>query len=451
MFKIPSEIYDRVIQLHIHGYSMEQIARIIGGISKTTVHNIIHDWNQKISAGSIEDIRFFMRTLRESGITIEKCIEGFRIQQMLKEFGIPEEPYEWIEGDAHINIRREGSNDTSKYSYPKRDEAKSVPKEESLLDIITIGQREYSRTDEKKNNKPFNDSRLDINPVSFFVQILYKECKTHKLAPSTTVKWIRDMLDLFSVPSSTVHSTSDEQPFVDLPEYVYSDKGEGKGQGEDEGDNSHVNDMIQYAERITFTSVPKDPSVNLIDLPLISKVPFFIEQKKDEINRLVQKEKNLKDKIQEANEQKIKIKSEVDTLVKKHTEIFRYFRWYKNLGQELSVKYNVKLENEIEPFYRAINDFKRYDYDPWLIISEYKYIDSLNQVKESILEEINLRTPLKDQLLRQVTDLNNQLGWCSQTIGIYNELCGYGFGLKELKILRQTLVQVAVANNMTPE
>ena len=89
MFKIPSEIYDRVIQLHIHGYSMEQIARIIGGISKTTVHNIIHDWNQKISAGSIEDIRFFMRTLRESGITIEKCIEGFRIQQMLKEFGIP--------------------------------------------------------------------------------------------------------------------------------------------------------------------------------------------------------------------------------------------------------------------------------------------------------------------------------------------------------------------------
>ena len=183
MFKIPSEIYDRVIQLHIHGYSMEQIARIIGGISKTTVHNIIHDWNQKISAGSIEDIIFFMRTLRESGITIEKCIEGFRIQQMLKEFGIPEEPYEWIEGDAHINIRREGSNDTSKYSYPKRDEAKSVPKEESLLDIITIGQREYSRTDERKNNKPFNDSRLDINPVSFFVQILYKECKTHKLAP----------------------------------------------------------------------------------------------------------------------------------------------------------------------------------------------------------------------------------------------------------------------------
>jgi hypothetical protein len=96
MFKVPPKICDQVIQLHLKGYSMSKIARIIGGISKTTVNNIIHDWKKRTSAGNIEDIRFFMRTLRESGITIENCIEGFRIQQMLKEFGISEEPCDWI-------------------------------------------------------------------------------------------------------------------------------------------------------------------------------------------------------------------------------------------------------------------------------------------------------------------------------------------------------------------
>lgn len=84
MFRISAENYDEVIRLHVLGYSMGKIAKIIGGISKTTVHNIIRDWVRRTSAGNIEDVRFFMRTLRESGITIEKCIEGLRIQQMLK-------------------------------------------------------------------------------------------------------------------------------------------------------------------------------------------------------------------------------------------------------------------------------------------------------------------------------------------------------------------------------
>jgi hypothetical protein len=105
------------------------------------------------------------------------------------------------------------------------------------------------------------------------------------------------------------------------------------------------------------------------------------------------------------------------------------------LGWELSAKYDIKLENEIEAFCKTINDFKDYDYDPYRIISEYKNIDSLNQVRESLLTEINLKTPVRDHLVRQVSDLQDQLSFCNQTISTYNRLCIYGFGLKELKIL----------------
>lgn len=102
-------------------------------------------------------------------------------------------------------------------------------------------------------------------------------------------------------------------------------------------------------------------------------------------------------------------------------------------------------------FSKSIKDFKDYEYDPFQIIKEYKNIESLNQVRESIRAEINLNTPIRDHLLRQVTDLQNQVYGCDQTIRIYNELCIYGFGLHELKKLRQTLIEISTANNLSPQ
>lgn len=448
MFRISAENYDEVIRLHVLGYSMGKIAKIIGGISKTTVHNIIRDWVRRTSAGNIEDVRFFMRTLRESGITIEKCIEGLRIQQMLKEFGIPEEPYDWI-SDRDMNIGS-GSTDigTGNQSLYNSSESKSVTREESILDIINNSQKGCKTNEKKKKNVNVNkNSRLGVNPVSYFVQVFYNECKTHKLAPAFAVKWVRDMLDFFSVTTYTSYPTSNEQPFVNTPEYV-NDGSEGNVDGIH---NNHVDSVPPYAGHTTFPNVQKGQSANVIDLPLISMVPLFIVQNKEKINRLLWVEKKIIDRIQKANEQKIKTESEVDILIKRHEEIFRYYRWYKNLGQELSAKYNIKLENAIESFCRAINDFKRYDYDPYQIISEYKNIESLHQVRESILQEIDLKTPIRDYLSRQVSELTNQLSFCTQTIRIYNELCIYGFGLKQLKILLQTLAEISTANNIRPE
>jgi len=450
MSRISSEIYDQVVLLHVKAYSMENIVRIIGGgkISKTTVHNIIHDWNRKISAGNIEDIRFFMRTLRESGISIEDCIEGFRIQQMLKEFESSDESYDWIMGgDKFTNGSSSDAavTGTRKHNSYNPDELRSVPKEETLFDLIDLGKGERIQTNEKKNGIKKSNSSLDVNPVSLFVQTLYNQCKTHKVSPSTAVKWIRDTLDFFSVTTSFSNSTSNEQSFIVTQDYV-NDNDEGY-----DDISNHVSSNIPHTRYTNFPNFQTGQSASLIDLPLVSKVPLFIVQNKENINRLCKTKKKIIDRIQKANEQKIKIESEVEILIKKHKEIFRYYRWYKNLDQELSAKYNIKLENEIENFCRAINDFEHYEYDPWLIISVYKNIESLHQNRESILQEISIKTPIRDHLSRQVSYLNDQLGWYNQTISIYNELCIYGFGLKDLKILRQTLAQIAAANNIRPE
>ncbi|HYG00556.1 MAG TPA: hypothetical protein VD815_10725 [Candidatus Saccharimonadales bacterium] len=108
---------------------------------------------------------------------------------MLKEFGISEEQSDWIteEGDAFTDSNSGCSSSiTINCSLYNPEEAKSVP-EESLLDIINIDQR-GSQLDTDKNGIEKSHPRLDVNPVSYFVQVLYKECKTHKIVPAIAVK-----------------------------------------------------------------------------------------------------------------------------------------------------------------------------------------------------------------------------------------------------------------------
>jgi hypothetical protein len=95
------------------------------------------------------------------------------------------------------------------------------------------------------------------------------------------------MLDFFSVATSTLYSTSNEQPLVGIPEYVVNDEDKGDG----DGDNSYVSNLTPYTGHTSFPNVQTDSSASIIDLPLVSKVFFFIYNKKVEFNRLLQKKK----------------------------------------------------------------------------------------------------------------------------------------------------------------
>ncbi|VFJ14344.1 helix-turn-helix domain-containing protein [Candidatus Nitrosocosmicus franklandus] len=345
MLKIDKENYYEVIRLYLHGYSMAEVSRIIGTVSKTTVYNIVHDWFKKVSSGNIEDVRFFMRVLREKGITIEDCNEGFRTQQMLKEFEIPEEPYDWItEGNEFAAVDGQGSSCNSNHSLYHPDESKLISKKESLLDIIPHS-RKNIQTYRKKKDEMFGKSKLGINPVSYFVQTLYNECKTHRVTPPIAVKWTRDILDFFSVKNSSLGSypNLNEQILEDMPE---RNKDSYKGD-----DNSNqANYIISYTEYSSISTVQKDPSVNEFDLPLVSKVSFFIDRKKAEINKLLELEEKVRVKIREQVKQRANIESKIQNLVGKYEEKFRYLEQYKNLEQELYAKYKLKLDNEMSHF-----------------------------------------------------------------------------------------------------
>ncbi|MGN6348114.1 MAG: helix-turn-helix domain-containing protein [Candidatus Nitrosocosmicus sp.] len=84
-----------VVQKYLEGKSMDKIVDEIN-ISKGSVYSIIRDWKNNIERYNITEIRNFISSCTKSKITIEQCIQGFRMVNILKDFG--------IDKDSHDNI-----------------------------------------------------------------------------------------------------------------------------------------------------------------------------------------------------------------------------------------------------------------------------------------------------------------------------------------------------------
>ena len=66
---------------------MNQIANETG-ISKGKVHCVIHDWKKKIETSYIDKVRKFVNLYTKSNMSVKQCAQGFRIINILKNFGI---------------------------------------------------------------------------------------------------------------------------------------------------------------------------------------------------------------------------------------------------------------------------------------------------------------------------------------------------------------------------
>lgn len=186
------------------------------------------------------------------------------------------------------------------------------------------------------------------------------------------------------------------------------------------------------------------------EIPLISRVSFFIEQKKKEINELASVRSTVIEEIKSLTEKKEKVQSQLSDTIKEDKKAFSYLQWYGNLKQELLDKYNLAIEEEFEAFVKAINDFKEYGYNPSLLIKEYKDYDSLRQQINLTREEIHLKQGVIQDLLKEISNLRLQCYNYEQTISNYQELKEMGFGLKELKQLKGLITEVSAANSIDP-
>lgn len=183
------------------------------------------------------------------------------------------------------------------------------------------------------------------------------------------------------------------------------------------------------------------------EIPLISKVSFFIEQTKIKIKQLENTKNSLSHDINEMTKQKNSLDLSLKKTFEKEKKAAGYFNWYERLRRELLDNYNINLEDEISLFSSIIDEFKKYGYNPQRILNEFRQIETLEFKKVSIQREIDLNATTKTDLLKQISLLTERLRFSNQAMDTYNQLLSMGFGL-ELKQLYNNLVEIALANNI---
>ncbi len=422
--------------MYLHAYSMNEIVKE-KPLSKGAVCQIVKDWRSNTEGTDIDEIRLFMDEVRKSGINIQDCVRGFRVTNLLKKLGVYDEFDEDMEDETsrlqmQVNNRKIETEveieDSDDEVYNDQLELKKNRQSPNLLDLIrsvtqtTDAGSPTLSTNLTKENKISSAKGCQI---TYFINAIYKNCKYHGIKPTILIEWIIDLFYFYSVLSEPSMKQS-----INHHNYQKYDT-----------DDSNVK------------TVPKeellDDEINNV-IPLISKVTYFIEKKKKEIQQLASTKTDINQEISRLNEQREKTEANLFNTIEKEKKAFSYFQWYNTLKQELRDKFNIVIEQEFEAFARAINDFRDYDYNALQIVTEYKDFVSFREQRSFLKTEMDSINQTKQYLLNDIIQLKDQVYSYRQTMKTFYQLQQIGFGLPKLKELNGLITEVSAANSIDP-
>ena len=121
-------------------------------------------------------------------------------------------------------------------------------------------------------------------------------------------------------------------------------------------------------------------------------------------------------------------------------------KWYSNIKAELR-KYDIPVD-DISKFAKAVDGIREYGYDVGKVISEFSESQSLETRHKMLQDSVRMLQNESNYLGQKCSSLENTVNSHKQIISIFKELEGMGFGLEELKLLSNTINEIAVANNI---
>ena len=258
----------------------------------------------------------------------------------------------------------------------------------------------YTTDSNSSSNGISNDINIEGKKMDFpsFVKEIYSNCKNLGITPTIISSWIKDMLDFY-------RSYSDNTP----------------------------------------------DSLSDIKIPFISQLSFHIDQKKNECANLESYKKRLKEDIQNLEIQKNKSIYSLSQIKQEEKEVLAYLPFFHSLEIELKKNHDINLKDDILSFSQVIDDFKGHGYKAHEIINEYLKPRSLKLNTATKEAHIRSLSEQKASLNNSILSLESEVSIHRQTMNIYTNLEGMGFGLKELKQLWHTIREIVEANNISPK
>jgi hypothetical protein len=180
----------------------------------------------------------------------------------------------------------------------------------------------------------------------------------------------------------------------------------------------------------------------------VSQIPDFIQQKADEKKKLEEQIQKLKEQVKMLQEEKSTSEARCLSALSKENVTTVELKSYSDLKKELA-SYGISINDDYIPkFAKVVYGISQKGYDVSKVIEEFSDLESTRKeyrfYQESILELVSKYKHLE----QQCTTLEEHVKSYNQKLSLYDELQAMGFGLKDLKLLRNTFNEIAEANKI---
>jgi hypothetical protein len=273
-----------------------------------------------------------------------------------------------------------------------------------------------------------NSNRITSLEVSNFVQNIYENCKKSGISPSIILSWIIDLHTVFGDCDDSRYSNLDNENNIDL------------------NLKSNLNDIQSNPN-------PKQKGVGSLtqtQIPFISKVQRYIDQKKKELIDLKNYKKRLENENKRLAVQLNQKRFNLDLIKQEEKYVMYYIDWFYDLKREMWDNYSIDIKDFIR-FARAVNNFKNNGFNISMIINECTTSSSLTEKIKTMKGNIEILGNQIIELNKSVSSLENEANHYQQTMSKCHELKGMGLGLHQLKQLHGIILEIADANNIPTE
>ena len=273
-----------------------------------------------------------------------------------------------------------------------------------LIKNLGIVDDEYGDiTTNEDSSRIGDDNSSRINPIEFstFVQNIYLNCKKSGISPSLILPWIRELLTTFGDCKDSSYSNLDY----------------------DSNTNLIIKSNLDDIQSDPNPKQKSDGSLTQTQIPFISKVQLYIDQKKKECIDLKNNKKRLKDENKRLEVQLNKKRFNLDLTKQEEKYVMYYIDWFYDLKRELSDTYSIDIE-DFKRFARAVNNFKNNGFNISMIIDECTTSSSLTKKIKTMKDNIEILDSKIIGLNKSVASLENKAFYHQQTMDIYYELEG---------------------------
>ena len=190
-------------------------------------------------------------------------------------------------------------------------------------------------------------------------------------------------------------------------------------------------------------------TINISKIVFPSQIPNYINTKKTEIEELQKQIESRQETISKLNNEVSILEENQKSLIENNSISLDAIKWHRDIKKELT---NMGIPfDEMYAFINCLRQIRNEGYDKNKLVPKFLQLDSYDDIIEQ--QERRKQENRKDiELLNNdKKNLEDQIYFTHVKISKNQELENIGMGLKELKIIYKTIIELSIANNISPK